>query len=268
MIALRELWALISSIQLNDVIDILLVALLFYFLFSLLKGTRSAVALRGLISVLLISFLIYFFARLARLSAITLLFKSFWLIAVLMFILLFQNELRRALTEVGQIKAFQHFFKQHSEFIDEIIKAVNIMSKRRIGGLIAIERQNPLKSFVDTGVEVDSTVTSELIRTIFSPFSPLHDGAIVLKGDRVVAAGCILPLSDDPTLSKELGTRHRAAIGLSEETDAIIVVVSEETGTLSLALRGNLERGLSLEELRDRLTESMGIKVEKEEDEG
>ena len=269
MFALRELWALISSIQLNDAVDILLVALLFYFLFSLLKGTHSAVALRGLISVLLISFLIYFFARLAQLSAITLLFRSFWLIAVLMFILLFQNELRRALTEVGQIKLFQHFFKQPSEFIEEIMKAVNIMSKRRVGSLIAIERQNPLKSFIDTGVEIDSAVTSELLRTIFSPFSPLHDGAIVVRNDRLIAAGCILPLSDDPTLSKELGTRHRAAIGLSEETDALVVIVSEETGTLSVAERGTLERGLSLEELRTRLIESLGIKVEKEEeDEG
>ncbi len=267
MIALKELWALITGIQLNDVVDILLVAVLFYFLFSLLKGTRSAVALRGLISVLLISFLIYFVSRLARLSAITFLFKSFWLIGVLMFILLFQSELRRALTEVGQIKLFRHFFKQQGEFVDDIIKAVNIMSKRRVGGLIAIERKNPLKTFIDTGIEIDSAVTSEILRTIFSPFSPLHDGSVIIRNDRLVAAGCILPLSDDPTLGKELGTRHRAAIGLTEESDAVVVVVSEETGTISVAETGNLERGLSLEELRERLIELLEIKVE-EEDEG
>lgn len=266
MVALRELWALISGIQWNDAIDILLVALLFYFLFSLLKGTRSAVALRGLIGILLISFLIYFLARLARLSALTLLFRSFWLIVVLMFILLFQNELRRALTEAGQIKLFRHFFTQGGEYVDEIIKAVNIMSKRRIGGLIVIERQNPLKTFIDTGVEIDSAVTSDLLRTIFAPFSPLHDGAVIIRNDRIVAAGCILPLSDDPTLSKDLGTRHRAAIGLSEETDAIVVVVSEETGTISLAVNGTLERGLQLETLKKRLTELLGIKEEKEDE--
>ena len=267
MIALKELWALITGIGLNDVLDILLVSILFYFLFSLLKGTRSAVALRGLISILLVSFLIYFVARLARLSAITFLFKSFWLIGVLMFFIIFQSELRRALTEVGQIKLFRHFFKQRGEFVDEIIKAVNIMSKRRIGGLLAIERKNPLKTFIDTGVEVDSAVTSEMLRTIFSPFSPLHDGAIIIRNDRIIAAGCILPLSDDPTLSKDLGTRHRAAIGLTEESDAIVVVVSEETGTVSLAVTGGLERGLSLENLKNRLIELLEIKVEKEDEE-
>ncbi len=264
MVALKELWALISGMQLNDVIDILLVAFLFYFLFSLLKGTRSAVALRGLISVLLISFAIYFVARVARLSAVQLLFRSFWLIAVLMFILLFQNELRRAITEVGQVKLFRHFLKQHGEHIDEIIKSVNIMSKRRIGGLIVIEREHPLKIFIDTGVEVDSVVSSELIRTIFSPLSPLHDGAVIIRNDRIVAAGCILPLSDDPTISKELGTRHRAAIGLTEESDAFVIVVSEETGAISLAVNGRLERNLTLEQLRDRINELTGIKTETE----
>jgi diadenylate cyclase len=266
MTAFKELWALITGIQLNDVVDILLVAVLFYFLFSLLKGTRSAIALRGLISVLLISFLIYFVARLARLSAITFLFKSFWLIAVLMFILLFQGELRRALTEVGQIKLFRHFFKQGEEYVDEIVKAISIMSNRRIGALIAIERHNPLKTFVDTGVVVDSMVTSELLRTIFAPFSPLHDGAVVIRNDRVVSAGCILPLSDDPTLSKELGTRHRAALGLSEESDALVVVISEETGTISLAVMGRLDRGLDVDELKEKLTGLLDIKVEKKDE--
>lgn len=266
MVALKELWALISGIQIADVVDILLVAVLFYFLFSLLQGTRSAVALRGLISILLISFVIYFLARLTRLSAIQLLFRSFWLIAVLMFILLFQNELRRALTEAGQIKLFRHFFRPYGEFIDEIVKAVNIMSKRRMGGLIVVERESPLKIFIDTGVEIDSTMSSELLRTIFSPFSPLHDGAVIVRNDRIVAAGCILPLSDDTTLSKELGTRHRAAIGLTEESDAFVVVVSEETGSISLAVNGHLERGLTLEQLRERMIELSGIKVEKEDE--
>ena len=174
-----------------------------------------------------------------------------------MFILLFQNELRRALTEAGQIKLFRHFFTQGGEFIDEIIKAVNIMSKRRIGGLIVIERQNPLKTFIDTGVEIDSAVTSDLLRTIFAPFSPLHDGAAIIRNNRIVAAGCILPLSDDPTLSKELGTRHRAAIGLSEESDAIVIVVSEETGNISFSAGGDIKEKISSISLKSMILEEL-----------
>jgi diadenylate cyclase len=183
-----------------------------------------------------------------------------------MFILLFQSELRRALTEVGQVKLFRHFFTQSSQYLDDVIKATCVMSNRRVGALIAIERHNPLKTFIDTGTEIDSAVTSEVIRTIFAPFSPLHDGAVVIRNNRVVAAGCILPLSDDPNLNKELGTRHRAALGLSEETDAVVVVVSEETGTISIAARGNLERSLDEETLRERLTELLDIKVEKKDE--
>jgi diadenylate cyclase len=260
---MKEFWSLISSMQVTDVIDIMLVAGLFYLLFSLLKETRSAVALRGLISVLVLSFIIFFVAKYAHLSAVAVIFERFWVIGVLVFIIVFQNEFRKALTEVGQIKVFRHFFVSSSgRYCDETVKAVAAMSSRKTGALIAIERRNSLKPYADTGTSMDSEISSEILRTIFSPYTPLHDGAVIVRNERIVAAGCILPLSDTPGLSKDLGTRHRAAVGLSEETDAIVIIVSEETGTISLAVHGNLARGETAESLKEKLLELLDIESE------
>lgn len=261
---MKELVGIIAGMQFTDVVDILLVSVLFYFLFALLKETRSAVALRGLISIMIVSFLVFFFAKVLNLSAVSMIFERFWIVVLLVFLIVFQNEFKKALTDIGQLKIFRHFFHQSGAFLEEILKAVGIMSSRRIGALLAIERRNPLKSYADTGTAVDSAITSELVRTIFAHYTPLHDGAMIVHGDRIVAAGCILPLTNDPNLSKELGTRHRAAIGLSEETDAVVLVVSEETGTISLAVHGNLYRNQTLDSLRSELQQLLDIESEVE----
>jgi len=245
-----------------DFLDILIVAAIFYLLFSLLRETRSAVALQGLVALLLLSFLIYFLAEVARLNAVILIFRSFWIIVVLVFIVAFQHEFKRALTNIGQLRLFRVFFTPSIEFLDEVIQAVSMMAKQRVGALVAIERVNSLKVYCDTGIPLDALVTAETLRTVFTPPSPLHDGSVIIRGDRIVAASCILPLSNNPTLGKDLGTRHRAAVGLSEETDAAVIVVSEETGIISLSFNGRLERRQTPEGLRNALAELLEIRSE------
>lgn len=265
---MKELWSILSGIQISDLIDLVLVALLFYFLFSLIKQTRSAVAMRGLISLLVVAFGLFFVAQVAHLRATSLIFERFWTLGLLVFIVVFQNEFRRALTQIGQMRLFRHFFEQSGEFVDELVKSVSAMSNRRIGALIAIERKNPLKVYSDTGNKIDADVTSELIRTIFTPQSALHDGAVIVVGNRIAAAGCILPLTSNPAVSKSLGTRHRAAMGLTEEADCVVVVVSEESGNISVAINGKLTGNQTPENLTKVLENVLGIeRKEKGEDE-
>lgn len=261
-----DLLSLFATMDLADVVDIVLVALLFYFIFALLKGTRSWVALRGMITLLLLSFLVYFFARAARLSAVSMIFQNTWIFIVLVFMIVFQNEFKKALTDLGQLRVFRALFTQSGEYVGELVQAVRVMSTRHVGALIAVERRNSLRPYAESGTLIDSTVEAQLIRTIFTPYSPLHDGALVISNDRIVSAACILPLSSTTELSKDLGTRHRAAIGLTEETDAIVVVVSEETGTISLAVNGTLERPLSPEDLRRRLEAELDLSHDSEKE--
>ncbi len=253
---------LIKNIGFTDIIDILAVTALFYALFSLLRGTRSNVALRGMITVLLSVFLIYFLARVFALDSLVMIIDEIWIILLLVFTVVFQNEFRKGLTNLGQLRWFRGLFTQSGKHVGEIVKAVRVMSTRHIGALIAIERRNSLKPHAETGTPINSIVVSELLRTIFTPYSPLHDGAVVIVNDRIVSAACILPLTDRTDLSKDLGTRHRAAIGLAEETDALVIIVSEETGTISLAHNGQIERGLTPEDLRKRLEAELSITEE------
>lgn len=263
---MREQLSLFTTMDLSDVFDILLVAALFYFIFTLLKGTRSWVALRGMITLLLFSFLIYFFARVARLPAVAMIFENVWIVIVLVFVFVFQNEFKKALTDVGQLRIFRALFTPSGQYVNEVVQAVRIMSTRHVGALIAIERRNSLRPYSETGTPVDSAIQAELIRTIFTPYSPLHDGAVVLSGDRIVAAACILPLSATEDLSKDLGTRHRAAIGLTEETDGLVIIVSEETGTISLAINGQLERPLTPDDLKRRLETELDLTADGRKD--
>ena len=256
---MRALLNLIKSMNVADGVDILAVAALFYFIFSLLRGTRSNTALRGMITLLLGSFVVYFVARVANLASLTMIFRNLWIVIVLVFVVVFQNEFRKALTDLGQLRVFRALFTPSGEHVNEIVKAVRVMSTRHVGAIVALERRNVLRPYADTGTPVDAVVQGELLRTIFTPYSPLHDGAVIVSGDRVVSAACILPLTSQTDLSKELGTRHRAAIGLSEETDAVVVVVSEETGTISLAINGRLERQLTPEDLKKRLEAEMSL---------
>lgn len=259
---MEELFAIITHLEPQDVLDIFVVSLLFYGLFLLLRETRSAVALRGLVAILLFSFLTFFIALALRLSATALIFRNFWTVAVLVFLIVFQNDFRRVLTEIGRLPVFRGSQKQQAESIGEIMGAVQRMAEKKIGALIAFERRNSLKVYADTGTGLDAAVTSELLRTIFALYTPLHDGAVIVRGDRIVAAGCILPLAEETPIAPVVGMRHRAALGLSIETDGIVVVVSEETGTISLVHDGTMERGETVETLRAKLEKLMDIRQE------
>ena len=259
---MQQLLGLIRNFGIRDAVDIIMMTAMFFFILSLLKETRSSVALRGLVALILFSLGGYLLAKLLQLAGVAYVFGNFWIIIVLIFLIVFQNDFKKALTELGQMRLFRAIFKQRGEYLDEMVKAVEVMSIRKIGALIAIERRNPLKAYVGTGTPIDAEITSELIRTIFTNLTPLHDGAVVIKNNRVQAAGCILPLTDSPDISKELGTRHRAALGLSEETDAAVIVVSEETGTISLAIDGRLQRGLAPDKIKEQLTQLLHVTTE------
>lgn len=233
-------------------VDILIVAFIFYKLLVLAKGTRAAQMFLGFL-VIIIASIAAESLQLVELNWIISSLKTVWVVA---FVILFQPELRRGLAQLGQNR-FMRFFIRFSEpgAIGEVVKAAQDMGQSRVGALIVLASQASLKNYVETGTRIQGRVTSELLETIFTPRSPLHDGAVILQADQVVAAGCILPLSQNPHLAQTLGTRHRAALGLTEETDAVVVVVSEETGALSLASRGRLRRNVDSKTLRKELAQ-------------
>lgn len=225
-----------------------------YILLVFIKGTRTVQVLKGLL-ILLFAFLL---SQILDLEVINwILFKAFG-IAVITFLIIFQPELRRGLARLGQSPFFGVFSKEHQKIMDEIVKAVIALSGKRIGALIALEREIGLKTYIESGVYVSSKVSSELIGTIFMPNTPLHDGGLIIRGGRIQAAGCLFPLIENPKVSKTLGTRHRAALGLSEETDAVVIVISEETGSISVAVAGKLMRNLDEINLRKNLDKFYG----------
>lgn len=243
-----------------DVLDILIVSYLLYRLFSLMRGTRAVHMFFGLIVLFILS-VIANFVNMIALNWIIASLRTVWVIA---FVIIFQPELRRALAQMGQNRFLSRFVSvsESKGVIPEVIKAVSYMAEKKIGALIVLEKDMGLKNYIETGTKVDAKVTSELLGTVFTPPSPLHDGAVIVQNDRVVAAGCILPLTQDPRVTSALGTRHRAALGLSEETDAIVVVVSEETGTIAYADGGKLHRKIELNTLRGDLLKSFGMVAE------
>jgi len=252
----------LSVFQFNivvDILDIAIVAFIFYKLYVLIEGTRAIQMFIGLFILILVSF----FSRWLNLNALNWILsslKTVWLIA---FVILFQPELRKALARLGQNRLIGRFLKvEESTTVNEIVKACYQMSEKGLGALISIERDVGLKSFIETGIPLDARVTEDLLVTIFTKHSPLHDGAVIIEGNRIVAAGCILPLSQNPRLSQAIGTRHRAALGLSEETDSLNIIVSEETGMVSTAVDGKLKRNLDVNTLRNSLIEKIGIKSE------
>ncbi len=251
-------------LTLIDLIDILVVSLIIRQLYMWMKGTIAAQIFLGLLFIVLLSF-VSGLVNLKLLNWLLRLVSDVWIIA---FIILFQPELRRLLMLVGNNPVFRLIFKPSvTAVIDEIIEAVGEMSQKQIGALIVIPRQTGIRSIIETGVPIQAKVTKELLLTIFFPRSPLHDGAVVISGDRVEAAACTLPLSAQSRIGNFLlGTRHRAALGLSEISDAIVIVVSEETGTISIAEAGKLTRGLSPEGLRKKLLAELqaGDKTPKE----
>ncbi len=248
---MSDLLAVLKHLSGRDLVDIVIVAVLFYLLYSFVKGTRAVQVLQGLALLLILAFV----AQKFNVRTTAWILSSSGLVWVLTFIILFQPELRRALARFGQHRLFSFFQESfEEETIDEIVKASNVLSARRFGALIVIEKGAGLKPFIETGVRLDSTVTSEMMSTIFMSKGALHDGALIIQEKRIAAAGCILPLTENPDIKRVYGTRHRAALGLSEETDAVIVVVSEETGGISLVQQGKMANGLDPDTLKEMLT--------------
>jgi diadenylate cyclase len=246
-----------------DFIDILIVSYLLYRLFSLMRGTRAASMVFGLVAIFILSVIAQWF----NLIAVNWLVSSLRTVWVIAFVILFQPELRRALATLGQNRILGRFVRvSESGVIPEIVRAVQQLAEKKIGALIVMEKDMGLKHYTETGTSVDARVTAELLGTIFTPPSPLHDGAVIVQNDRVVAAGCILPLTQDQRVSQALGTRHRAALGLSEETDAIVIVVSEETGTIGYAEAGKLHRKIDVNTLRTDLLKSFGMVSEEKKE--
>jgi diadenylate cyclase len=234
-----------------DLLDIALVAVLIYELLLLIRGTRAVqMALSG-------AFLIglYFVSRWLELETVNWVIRNLAGYVVFAVIVLFQADIRRALAHFGRAPLFRYFERARStnETIEELVVAAMNLAARRIGAIIVLERQIGLRNYIEGGIPLDAHVTYDLLASIFQPGSPLHDGAAIIQGDRVAAAACFLPLSVNPRLSRELGTRHRAALGLTEENDAIVLVISEETGSISLVRDGDIRRGVSPDALRTEL---------------
>jgi diadenylate cyclase len=234
-----------------DIADILLVSLLIYETLKLIRGTRAVQMALG--AGVLVG--LFYVSRFSHLETVNFLIRNLVGYIVFVVIVLFQSDIRRALAHLGRAPFFRYFAKPESaeESIEELIVAVNMLSAQRIGAILAIERQIGLRNYIEGGIPLDAVLTYDLLLSVFQPSSPLHDGAVIVQGDRVAAAACFLPLTVNPKLGKELGSRHRAAIGLTEENDAVAIVVSEETGLVSIAADGQIERGLDGEALRGRL---------------
>ncbi len=254
---MTELFSIIgASFRPLDALDIVLVSLIVYRLLLLIRGTRAVQMLTGL-GVLGLAFVLSL-----RLELFTLhwLLSYFFDSLILIVVVLFQDDLRRALTHVGKNPFFSSAAEEEErQMIDEIARAAVQLAKNRIGALIVIERETGLKNFIDTGSAIDAHVKSELLFSIFVTSGPMHDGAVIISNARVAAAGCFLPLSKDPNISRNLGTRHRAALGLSEETDAIVILVSEEAGAAHFVLDGKLKESLTEEELRAHLSVALEL---------
>ena len=234
----------------RDVLDVVLVAVVIYNLLLLIRGTRAVQILYGIL--LLVG--VYYLARLGNLLALQTTLSAFLTILPFAIIVLFQDEIRRALAQFGSKPIWGIGSHQRVETVfNEVVLAATAMAARRVGALIVLERVEGLKNFVDNGIRIDSVVSYDLLLNIFNPHTPLHDGAVIVQGHRIAAASCYLPLTRTAELSKEYGTRHRAALGISEETDAVAVVVSEETGRISVAHQGELIRDLDSNTLRNTL---------------
>lgn len=249
---------LAAILQLNfewrDIVDIVVMSYVFYRLILIIRGTRAEQLVKGLM-VLLLAMVI---SDQAGFDTIHWTLRQTMTVGLIAIPIVFQPELRRALEHLGRGKIFKTPYWGAHEFenmLDELTKAIPVLVKKRIGALMVMERSTGLKEWIDTGIPVEGVVTAELLVNIFFPRSPLHDGAVIIQGNQIVAAGCYLPLTEDPNLGKELGTRHRAGIGITENSDAVAVIVSEETGIISVAHDGVLTRYLDEKKLKAMLTD-------------
>jgi diadenylate cyclase len=252
---LNYLARLYQTFGLKDALEIALIAALTYLAYRSLRGTRGARVVRGFIFVVVTSFVVLrILTNYLQMERLNQLYERVVPVMLVMAIIIFQPELRRSLMRLGENPLLRLFLRQEaSAFVDRIVRAVDTLSRNRVGAIIAIERDTRLTALAESGTALDAELTAELLTTIFWPGSPLHDMGVVIRGGRIAAAGCEFPLSHQAILDPHLGTRHRAAVGLTEESDAAVVVVSEETGNISLAEGGNLEGPLTPDQLRERL---------------
>ena len=241
---------LLSDFRWQDVVDLLIVGFVIYRLALLIRGTRAVSMLTGLI----VLAAAYQGAKIFELYTINWILDSMGNVILILIVVVFQHDIRRMLTQVGTGPFFSKMQRvAHGQAIEEITRAAVQLAGRRVGALIVLAREVGLNEYIEGGTRLDAQVTRELIVSIFLPASPIHDGALVIRDGRIVAAGCVLPLTANPNVSKTLGTRHRAAIGLTEETDAVVVVVSEEEGKISLVREGRITRDLDAGILRNTL---------------
>ncbi|NMD72705.1 TIGR00159 family protein [Bacillus sp. DNRA2] len=246
--------------SLADIVDILLVWYVIYKIINLIRGTKAVQLLKGIFVILLVKFI----SDTLGFNTLSWIMGNVITWGFLAIIIIFQPELRRALEQLGRGKFFSRSGNPEEDdqdkFIESIVKATDYMAKRRIGALISIERETGMGDYIETGIPLNAMVSSELLINIFIPNTPLHDGAVIIQRSTVAAAACYLPLSESPFISKELGTRHRAALGISEVTDSITIIVSEETGNISLTKNGELHRGLTLDAFRSLLENELVAK--------
>lgn len=251
-------WELLRSFRLRDALDIAIVAYVLYRVVRMFQGTVAVQMLTGIAFLMAARFV----AREAGLHSVSFILDNFWSFWVLALIVLFQPELRRTLAQAGQSRMLQRVFGEvgpdRRHVIEEVVRAAESLAAKRIGALIVVERTTGLRHYAELGMRLDAVVSAELLGSIFLPGSPLHDGAVFIQHGRITVAGCFLPLSRNLRLARTLGTRHRAALGLAEETDAVVVVVSEETGNISLAVEDAIRTGLEPTELGNRLAQLLG----------
>jgi len=250
----KHLPAAWPHVSLISVVDILLVAVIIYELLALIKGTRAALMLVGVGGLALV----FYASRLGELPTLNWLISTLLPYTVFALIVVFAVEIRQALTRLGRKLTFSRTGGSEADAYDDIVLAANLFCQNQTGALMVIEREIGLRTYIESGVPLDAQLSYDLLATIFRPSAPLHDGAVIIQKDRIAAAACFLPLSMNPVLSTQLGTRHRAGIGVTEESDAIAVIVSEETGSISVAIAGKIERDLTVDQLRDRLAELLG----------
>jgi len=258
---MAEFLSQFRNFGLRSAIDIIVVAVVFYQFYMLIKRTRAVQLVKGVMVLLTV----YLLAKYFQLTSISWLLGKLLEMFVIAIPVVFQPELRKALEQLGRGR----FFTRHplvpgldtlEQVVEELVRCTQVLSKNRIGALIVIERKTGVQDFVETGIKIDGMVSSEFLVNIFIPNTPLHDGAVIIRQDRVAAAGCFLPLSENPNIKKELGTRHRAALGLTEITDALALVVSEETGAISIGIDGALTRFTDEKTLRELLLSELDIK--------
>ena len=245
---------------LKHAIDIVLVAFIFYRLMLVVRGTRSVQVLQGILVLAAFTVIIN---EAVRLPMTEWLLRKFWMAGIMILVVVFQPEIRSALEQLGSQQFSRWIIPGRFDFIDEIVGALKECSDKRTGALVVLEQETGLKNYVETGTRINGEISSELILSILHPRSPLHDGAIIISGSQIAAAGCLLPITDDPHFAKILGTRHRAAVGLTEISDALVLVVSEETGQLSIARGGRLQREIDFMKLREELYELFRSKQER-----